>query len=89
MSNQSLMTGAHAFFNCSPDVKLFDVRAAVPTDEALETASVFLSSARSLAYLVASECDDDKAFALAHLIEMAKGIVDASILGLPNAGGAA
>lgn len=83
----SSATAEHAFLCCS-DAPLFAVRGDVPTDDALEMASNFLSSARHLAYSFAVEHDDESAFGLAYLIEMAKGIVDASILGLPSQGGA-
>lgn len=84
-----ILTAENAFFRCSSDSKLFAVRRDIPTDAALEMAASFLSAARSLAYSVAGRNDDEEVFALAYLIEMANGVVDASIAGLPGKGGAA
>lgn len=58
--------------------KIFTVAEGIPVADALEHASYFLCLANSLLTCPPEEIDADQIFACRHMIEVAKGLVDAS-----------
>jgi len=70
---------SHAFFSLTPERRpLFAVQEGTPLLDGLEMASCILSSVLSAAYAYEGDTDTGQT-AVAYLIEMAKGIVDASV----------
>lgn len=70
-------TAFRPFFPCTPDQSaLFAVNAGVDTQDALEMASVLLASAREITTLAAEETPNGTVYAAAHLVEIAKAVVD-------------
>ena len=69
-----------SFFSCNSDqTNLFSVQAGVPVLNALQMASTFLDVARDSAYQAGVSCDDNSANAAAHLVTMAKAVIDSVI----------
>lgn len=74
-------TSLHSFFSCNPrQDPLFAVRAGVSANDALEMASSLLASAATTAYRVAGDEGCEEIFAVAYLVEMARGVVDAALM---------
>lgn len=72
-------TTDHPFFPCNArQDPLFSVREGVPMGDALEQASCFLDSAQAIAYKT-DEASTDLFHAAGYLIELAKGVVDATV----------
>ena len=63
-----------AFFDCTPDFKLFSVRKGAPSPSALASASCFLAAAIDIANQ--NDPNSDALWGSVYLIEMAKAIVD-------------
>lgn len=60
---------------------LFHLRAGIPAELALEEASTFLASARDLARSMQDTVGGDTAYAAMRMIELAKGLIDATLSG--------
>ncbi len=71
-------TQRHDIFGDS-GLSLFSVRAGVPVPEALNQASMLMTSAVEAAYRTADDVGSPTAFGTAYLVEMAKGAVDAAV----------
>lgn len=69
------------FFSCNPNKDaLFAVNADIDLGDALETASVFLSSAENVVRdLAMMNGGNESAFAALYLVQMSRAVVDASI----------
>ncbi len=83
----NLTTARTSFFEIAGKGQaLFDVNEGLPIADALESASMLLSLAVGLVGKSAHEADSELALSAAHLVEMAKSVVDAASLGLRNGG---
>lgn len=71
------VTAPQSLFNSD----LFHIRAGVPAEFALEEASTFLASARDLARTMQDTVGGDVGYAAMRMIEMAKGLIDATLSG--------
>lgn len=82
MSRVIQRTEALAFFSCNPQhEKLFMVRDGIPAMNALEQASCFLDSARTIAGYAGQSNDAALMFAATYLIDLAKAVIDATVEG--------
>ena len=60
---------------------LCQIRAGIPAEEALQEASTFLASARNIAWAIQSENHSDLPYAAVCMIDLAKGLIDATLSG--------
>lgn len=60
---------------------LCHIRAGIPAEEALQEASTFLASARNIAWAIQSENHSDLPYAAVCMIDLAKGLIDATLSG--------
>ena len=71
------VTAPQSLFNSD----LFHLRAGVPAERAIEEASTFLASAKDLARVLQDTVGGDVAYAAMCMIDLAKGLIDATLSG--------
>ncbi len=83
MSAPTATTVQYAFYPTGPSTgNLFDVREGVPALQSLEQASGFLMSVYQMLQDTAEEPNADVIYGAAHLVEMAKAVINSVASGL-------